>query len=670
MFFNYDWVTKYLKAAPSLQEAATLLNSTGLETEIENDGLEVEHTVNRSDAMCHYGIARELSVKGGYDMVEPPIYEGELPELSNWAIESEDAEECPQYIGVLVENVTASASPAWLKELLESIDQTSHNLLVDLTNYLLWEFSHPSHAFDADKLKGQRIVVRKATEGETLTTLDGRDHKVDGLLCITDDSGPIALAGVMGGENSEVDDKTTRLLLELAVFRPATARRTGRATNIHSDARHRFERGVDRENMDRVIRRFLYLLLQEQPDAKIIGMKNMDLAPFERADINLSRAHLDRLLGIHLSDEEVMNLLQRMDCFPAKTGDGWQVAPPGYKVDVTREVDVIEELIRFAGVDRLESTHPAFRGSDYNPDPLLIREDEVRNALVSMGFQETITFDFINEELDALMGGDGECVRLRNPMNLNQAVMRRNILPSMLNCVAANLNRGIANLSFFEIGHTFLAGQEAEPHHLAVVLTQSKEQGHWWGDVGGHIFYRVKGVFEALAERGDWQQLQVKETAPAWLESGESLGVYLGEKCIGGFGMLCGKLVETFKMDVVPAVMELDISFLHDVAARLPQSEALSEFPGMKIDVAFVVDMEHSYQKLRDHILALDLPMLESLGLFDAYEGKAVGKGKRSLGFRFRFRSFERSLTSEEITATMDKVIESVTQTFGATIRT
>lgn len=205
MYFDYAWISQYLKDAPSLADAALLLNSTGLETEISGSGLEVEHTVNRPDAMSHYGLARELAVKTGSSLVEPEIFTGDLPTLSGWTITSEDAEECNRYLGLLVENVVASPSPQWLRQRLEAIEQTSHNFLVDLTNFLLWEFSQPTHAFDANKLKGFCIHVRKGLVGERLTTLDGRDHAVEGLLCITDGDRPIALGAVMGGENTVVD---------------------------------------------------------------------------------------------------------------------------------------------------------------------------------------------------------------------------------------------------------------------------------------------------------------------------------------------------------------------------------------------------------------------------------------------------------------------------------
>jgi len=292
MYFDYDWVTQYLSQAPSLSQAAEILNQTGLECEIESGGLEVEHTVNRPDAMCHFGIARELAVKTGGDLIDVEIDASPIPELVGWSITSANADHCHRYIGLKVDGVKSMPSPPWLSQRLESIGQTSHDLLVDLTNFLLWELGHPSHAFDAEYIRTRHIHVRMGQDGETLTTLDGRDHDVSGLLCITDNEKPIALGGVMGGENSEINRETTSLLLELACFDRVEVRKTGRATTIRSDAGHRFERGVDEENMMRVIRRFIALLKREMPEAQVVGIVDMNLRPFQRRSVALREARL------------------------------------------------------------------------------------------------------------------------------------------------------------------------------------------------------------------------------------------------------------------------------------------------------------------------------------------------------------------------------------------
>ncbi|CAM2006574.1 phenylalanine--tRNA ligase subunit beta [Acanthopleuribacter pedis] len=666
MYFQYEWVAQYLENAPTLDRMMDILNATGLETERKGDGLEIEHTINRPDAMSHYGVAREIAVKNGSPLREPKLFGGDIAALEGWTISSDDPAMCPQYMGLLVENVKAEPSPQWLVDRLTAIEQTSHNFLVDLTNFLLWEFGHPSHAFDADKLAGNQLRVRFAEKGETLTTLDGNDHKAEGYLCIADAERPVAFAGVMGGANSEVDENTTRLLLELAAFDPVQVRYTGRDKQIHSDARHRFERGIDRENMDRIIRRFLHLLLEQQPDARVIGLLDMNVAPFERKSLVLRRQRLDQLLGISLPDEQVMELLQRMAFRPEKIDQGWRVLPPGYKVDVTREVDVIEELIRFAGFDLLTSELPAMGGSSYRPQPLLVGERLCRGVLVGMGLQQAVSFSFAPEDAEALFAAGGEPMRVRNPMNIKQAVMRRNILPTLLACVATNAKRGLRRQQLFEIGHVFDGGRE--PHHLAMVLGFDRDRASWFEGDQQHPFYHIKGFVEALAERLGLA-LTFRSDVPAWLQQGEAVSIYLGERLIGGMGCVSSKIVKFYEFDQPLVVAELSLDFLADHDLPLPNVTELSDQPAMRQDMAFVVDRHHEVGAIQQHILGLNPEFLELLELFDVYEGKPLEKGKKSVGFRFHFRAKERTLVSEEVAKVMETVVESVRKTFGAVIR-
>jgi len=667
MYFDYEWVKTYLPKPPALEEAARLLNLTGLEAEIEEAGLEIEHTTNRPDAMNHFGVARELAVKLGQRPTLPPVFEGDIPDLPDWRVETDDPEQCPQYIAVKVDNVTAGPSPQWLVDRLTAIEQTCHNTLVDLTNFLLWEMGHPSHAFDAAKLRGNQIRIRFGDKGERLTTLDGRDHDAADLLCIADAERPIAFAGVMGGENTEVGPDTRELLLELACFNPLAARQTGRQCNIESDARHRFERGVDRERMDFIVRRFLYLLLQEQPDARIIGMIDMNRAPFERTALTLRRARLRQLLGIELPDARVAGLLEAMDCRPQPVDDGWRVAVPGYKVDVTREIDLIEEIIRFAGFDLLNAQLPPMAGSDFQPEPLRDNEEAMRRFLAGLGLQEACSYSFIPEAWDRdFAENDAELVRLRNPMSENQAVMRRRLLPGLLDAARRNLNRGVDDLALFEIGHVF-EGME-EPHRLAAISIQSKTKDHWLWSPPVHPFYRVKGLFEALARRFEWR-LELRAPAPRGFHPEKALGVYAGEALIGGVGELDPKLMQRWDIEAPLGALELDLGFLQSAAATELASGLISEFPAIQLDMAFVLDAQHDYRVIRDSLLALELENLESLTLFDVYEGKALDAGKKSLGFRFTFRSAERTLTSDETARAMARVEDEIVRRFGASVR-
>ncbi|MCB1041689.1 MAG: phenylalanine--tRNA ligase subunit beta [Acidobacteria bacterium] len=667
MFFSYDWIKKYLPGAPELAEVARLLNETGLETEVLKGGVEVEHTVNRPDAMCHFGIARELSVKTGLPLHEPEIYEEPFKHLDGWRIDSTDAVGCPQYMGLLIEHVAATPSPSWLVRHLEAIEQTSHNLLVDLSNFLLWEFGHPCHAFDADRVGGQQIIVRKGESGERLTTLDGRDHDAEGLLCIADDTRPIAFAGVMGGENSEVHSGTTRLLLELARFDPSSVRATGRRCNIHSDARHRFERGVDPERMEQIVRRFVQLLLAEQPQARVVGWMNMDLKPFKRTELLLRSKRLARILGIELSHKEVTDLLVSMGFAPQERDGGWWVSCPGYKVDVVREIDVIEEVIRFAGLDRLDTSLPAMAGSDYDAQSIAAFEDHLLKIIKEMGLQEARTYSFLNPATEKLFGGDADPVFLRNPMSESQAVMRRNILPNLIEVLSRNVRHGNKNLRLFEMGHVYHG--QIEPHFLAITITAGNETEGWWEPSNHHPFLVLKGYVMQLFDEMGWPEIEVVSRPCSYLEEEISLGLNMGGASIGFMGMLSNRILGHFDLDQPVAVCEMDLSMVRAQPKKKRPFKALALFPGIQIDLAFVVDLATSYADLAGAIATANLPNLEDVQLFDQYVGKALGSGKKSLGFRFRFRSSERTLTNDEVMQSIDRLVSQLADQFGASLR-
>lgn len=667
MFFAHDWIKQYLPQDIDLETVARLLNETGLETEVEGQGVEVEHTVNRPDAMCHFGIARELSIKLGVSVQEPPVYEGPIESLGEWQVESAEPSGCHRYIGVLIENVVASQSPAWLQQRLESIEQTSHNLLVDLTNFLLWEFGHPSHAFDADRIPSQRILVRLGQAGESLTTLDGRQHQAAGHLCISDGETPIAFAGVMGGQSTEVQAGTTRLLLELGCFDPVAVRRTGRACNINSDARHRFERGVDEERMSRVVRRFIYLLQKEQPEIRLRGSVDMNLRPFQRQNLTLRERRLQQLLGIQIPRDEVSALLTRMDFQPQWNSDHWQVSCPGYKVDVTREVDVIEEIIRFAGLHRLTSELPKMAGSDFDEGSIASYEYTLVEKLKQIGLQEVRTYSFLIEGLESRFVEGGVPVRLRNPMSDSQAVMRRMILPNVVDALARNARHGVKQAQFFETGHVYTS--EGEPHHLAIAVMHRDESDGWWDKSSHHPLFLLKGFVETLSEVMGWQQLEFEACDVGFLKPGEGLRLRVDGLDVGHLGMLHRAIRDELDLEVDVAVFECQLDRLRELGRRRSPFVAVPQFPSIQMDVAFVVASDIPYAALKDCIVGMELSDLEQFELFDIYTGKALPKGSKSLGFRFRFRSGERTLTQTEVNQSVTRMIDALATQFNAVVR-
>jgi phenylalanyl-tRNA synthetase beta chain len=666
MLFSPTWIQEYLAAPVSCADAASWLNRCGLETEMRDGLLEVEHTVNRPDAMSHFGIARELSAASGISLLHPQPYEGEIPPLTGFTLQSESSQACPRYMALLVENLVAAESPAWLVERLASIGQKCHGLLVDLTNFLLWEMGHPSHAFDADKLEGGGLTVRTAEAGARLRTLDGRERDVAGLLCIHDGCKPVALAGVMGGENSEIDGRSSRLLLELAQFDPVRVRESGKRTQIHSDARHRFERGIDPEAMETILRRFLFLLRREQPQARVVGLCQWQDQPFRRPALLLRASRLERLLGIALPQDVVTELLQRMDMRPQVLDEGWHVQVPGYKVDVSREVDVIEEVIRFAGLDRLEASQVAMPGSDYDESLSQEWTLKVQETLRSCGLQEIISYSFISTAAARQWQAQGEGVMLANPLSETTAVLRPSLLPSMLDCLAYNHRRACASAALFEVGEVF--DGSGERRHLALGLLGTPAPS-WWNDKPMPGFFRLKGCLEALCRRMGWPQTQLLAATHPFFQPGLSFQLMIADRQAGWLGAPAQALCLARDLEAPTLVAELDLAGCMALPTRLPPVEAAKLHPAIEIDLAFVLAKSVSYQSLREHFVTWSLPWLEALELFDVFEGSSLGAGLRSLGLRFTFRAAARSLTREEVTQTLQEAVESAKHKFAAVIR-
>lgn len=666
MLFSPSWIQEYLGAPLSCAETADWLNRCGLESEVRQGLLEVEHTVNRPDAMSHFGIARELATASGIPLLSPPIFTGEIPPLPGFSLQSESSLACPRYMALLVENLLAGESPAWLAERLTAIGQKCHGLLVDLTNFLLWEMGHPSHAFDADKLEGNGLSVRTAGAASRLRTLDGKEREVEGLLCIHDGAKPVALAGVMGGENSEIDRNSQRLLLELAQFDPVRVRESGKRTHIHSDARHRFERGIDPEAMEFILRRFLFLLLREQPQARVVGLCQWQAQPFTRQALLLREARLERLLGIALPHPLVSDLLQRMDMRPRATDEGWQVQVPGYKVDVSREVDVIEEVIRFAGLERLEARQVAMPGSDYDDSGSREWTSQVQETMRVCGMQEIISYSFTSSAAACEWSQQGGGMPLANPLSESTAVLRPSLLPSMLDCLANNHRRSCSNAALFEVGEVFAA--QGERRHLALGLLGTTGVG-WWNGNPMPGFFRLKGCLEALCRRMGWPEPQPLAASHSFFEPGMSFQLLLDGKALGWMGAPKRSLCLGRDLDVPVLLAELDLAGCMTLPVRLSAVEAPKLFPAIEIDLAFVLAKAVSYQSLREHFTAWPLPLLERLELFDVFEGASLGADLRSLGLRFTFRAEARSLTREEVTQTLQGAVESAKQKFSAVIR-
>jgi len=655
--------------------------------------LDVEVTANRGDLLSHVGIAREVAPSGQAG-VAPPSIPGASPVTftlhhdareahgEGFSVRVEDGALCPRYLGAVVRGVRVGASPAWLQTRLRAAGARPINNVVDATNYVLLELGQPLHAFDLDKLEGRAIVVRQARADEkSFRTLDGVERRLaPDMLMICDAARPVAVAGVMGGEESEVSEDTRNILLECALFDPKSVRATRRALGISTDASQRYERGVDPEGMERALRRVLEVLLATAGGSLEPAVADAGPSPWERQTLSLRLARIERVLGVPFTEDAVRALLVPLGFEIAETREGsatpgaeatLEVAVPGYRsYDVKREIDLIEEIARAHGFDSFPADLGPFRPGTVPDHPLFQLEDELRGMLSEHGLHEAQTPAFVPET-------DGE-VPLQNPISREEAFLRRTLLPSLVRRVERNFARGDGDVRLFELGTSFRAGDAAdglpsEAPHLAVVLTGRRAPRHWSGDPGMIDLWDLKGLLEAVVLRLG-VKARVEPGAPTgpdapWLQPGEAFVVLDDDGSVLGWG---GRVAPRV-VDAPPWAAPL---WGFEVAlpqaghpAHAPSYRPLPSFPSVERDLALLVPQSVSSAQVLRRIREGGGEHLDRVEIFDLYRGKGVPDGTRSLAFRLRFQSALRTLTDDEVDRAVGALTDGLREDMDVQVR-
>ena len=649
---------------------------------LDDATLDVEVTSNRGDLLSHLGVAREVASKGDGTVVLPglpgdPGIELEFVEgaptveSGGVSIQIDDPDLCSRYLGAVIRGVTIGPSPSWLQERLRGAGSRPINNVVDATNYVMLELGHPLHAFDLAHLSGPSIVVRRARAGEaTFTTLDDVQRSVTStMLMICDAEEPVAVGGVMGGQRSEVEDTTTEVLLECALFDPKSIRATRKALMMSTDASYRFERGVDPDGMRRAVERCVALILATaggRVDGPVLDCRP---APFQPAVVPLRVSRVEHLLGIPFQPAYVRELLTPLGFEVVGEEAGTlQVRVPGYRsYDVTREVDLIEEVARTHGFDRFPSVMGPFRPGTVPDHPMFVLEDQLRSHLAARGLFEAHTPAFAPE-------GEGD-VEVANPLATTEPYMRRALLASLLRRVEYNFAHGNRDVRLFEIGTAFRqAGSGEPPHeetHLAAVLTGRSAPPHWAHEDQPYSVWDLKSLFEDVAQRVYRGGAIVAPAthAPGRLDPTHCFTATDADGRVVGHG---GRVVD----GVVDApawagdVWALEITLPAQVPARpVATYVPLPQFPASERDLALIVPDGVSAESVSD--LARDAAgvQLESLELFDVYTGEGIPKGTRSLAFRLRFRSPKRTLKDKEVDKAVQAVLRRLEEEHGVAAR-
>jgi len=646
--------------------------------------LELEVTPNRPDCLSMAGVAREVGAVTNAAARIPastPVESGE-PVSVSVGVTIEDAALCPRYTARLIRGVKIGPSPEWLAERVAASGARSISNVVDVTNYVMFELGQPLHAFDAATIAVEAgrhtINVRAARAGERLTTLDGQERELSAdTLLITDATGPIALAGVMGGATTEVTDATVDILLESACFAPASVGRTSRRLALFSEASQRFERGVDPNACLAALDRAAQLLAEVSGGDVAPGIIDVYPAPVLPIDVTLRVVRANELLGTDLDSGIITGILGRLGLNVAADGDALVVTVPTFRPDLTREADLIEEVVRVYGMERVASTLPAGRGRVGGLSRDQVLTERIGAALRGAGLNEAITWSFGDptdiEVLGWSLAEEEMPVRLLNPMSGDQSELRATTLPGMLRAVRHNRNRGVADVHLYEVGAvwTTASGRKLPKERTVVagVLAGSWNRPGWNETPPALDLFDAKGVLESVIEDLGVARFKLRATDLPWLQPGRSAEVLVGGEVIGWVGEAHPDVLEVFECTGPVAVFEVALKPLLKGARDVRTFVDLPRFPGVKMDLALLVGEDITAERAEQSIRSAGGKLLESARLFDVYRGEGVPAGSKSMAYSLVYRDPERTLTSAEVEQAHDKLVRKVTGALGGQVR-
>ncbi len=666
MKISLAWLNNYLDRSVEADQVEQVLTDQGLpiESRLEVGGdvmLDVEVTSNRSDCLSHIGLAREMAAGAGCALVEPDYTvsaaSGGNTTNEFGGVRVEDAKRCSQYTARVIRGVKVGPSPAWLVQRLEAVGQRSVNNVADVTNFVLLELGQPLHAFDLAQLAGGRIVVRQARRGEAFVAIDGSRHELtSGMLVIADDREPVAVAGIMGGFGSRVTQKTVDVVLESAAFDPSSVRCTGRALKLSSESSFRFERGVDPMGVQRASARAANLIC-EVAGGHVAGelIQVGGDAPQAR-QVTMRTRQCNELLGLRLTPAVIAELLERLGFEPRAEGDGERVVctVPSYRLDVSREVDLIEEVARAHGLEAVpvqEKIHIVTRPVQ----PRVAARQSLGRVLVAHGYHETVTFSFLNEKHGrAFLTADEQVVSVdeqsRHVGTRAEPVLRPSVLPSLLACRKANQGAGNTDVRLYECAAVWSRreGKVIERNHLALLCDAHEAQ---------QTLRDVRGTVSELVERlaGNVGLSFV----PAELNglTGAALIEISGQR-LGRIGLIDEGRQRLFDLQVSVVIAELDLDALLDAYPPTRRVGGLPRFPAIERDLSVVVDERVRWGDIQGHVLATEPALLEDVAFLDVYRGKPIPKSKKSVSFRMLFRDPVSTLRHEQVDPQVAAVVQ------------
>ncbi|WP_194858246.1 phenylalanine--tRNA ligase subunit beta [Myxococcus sp. AB056] len=646
--------------------------------------LEVNVTPNRPDALSHLGVAREVSVVTGsaLKVPQPKPAESGTPAAEQVKVRVEAPDRCPRYVARVVENVKIGPSPQWMQDRLKAAGVRAINNVVDVTNYVNLEYGQPLHAFDLEKLAGQEIVVRTATRGEKLKTLDGKDRVLDvDDLVIADKDRAQAIAGVMGGGDSEVTEGTRRLVLESANFQGSTVRRSSKRHGLHTEASHRFERGADMDAVVPAIDRAAQLIAELAGGTVAPGRVDVYPAPKPPRKVTLRFARVEQVLGVAVAEKEVRRILEALGFKAVEEGTGQATYEvPRARVDVEREEDLLEEVARIYGYDNIPATLP--RGlATLAPEPAHAEaERRMRQALAGAGFDEVVNYSFVAPRSLEVLGGAEKPVALLNPLSAEQSVMRTSLLPGLLENLSRSVRHQVEAVAIYETGRAYFQDAEGGQGQRPAAREVPRVAGLVWGLRGGGRswthkdaradFYDAKAAVEGLLGALRVEGVTYVPAGPAAYHPKAVAQVKGADGTVlGHVGEVHPRVAKALGLPDGVFVFELDTEPLYAASKLVPAYRSLPRFPAVLRDLAVVVPLELPNDEVRRVILEVGKPLVEDAQVFDVYTGEQIPQGRKNLAYALRYRSAERTLTDVEVNEAHQRIVDEVKQRLGAALR-
>ncbi len=672
MLVSWKWLSRYLNLPVSHEALALRLSLSGLNHEsteiVDGDPvIDLEVTSNRGDCLGHLGVAREIAVLYGLEICRPEpglasVTDPTQSIESLLQVENEFVDACPRYTARVIRGVKVGPSPAWMVQSLAAVGIASINNVVDATNYVMMECGQPLHAFDYAKLDGQRIRIRPASEGESIEAIDHRNYLLEPSMCVIADSrSAVAVAGVMGGASSEVTETTRDLVIEAAIFTPLSVRRTARALKLHSPSSYRFERRVDPEQVDWANRRVCQLIIESAGGKVASGVIDTHTMPRDAKPLVLRASQIERVLGISIDADEVARILTALGCQSTASSPGeMHFTPPSWRHDLTREVDLIEEVARIHGYDKIPEDSPIPVAPSARR-PYDVGVDQVRSVMTAAGLSEAMTPSVVVERLDEAMSPwtDRPALQTQTPMLEGSRRLRRSLLPSLLNSRAANWASSTTEANLYEIAHVYLPGEtdEALPDEHYTV-----------GMIAGGDFYRLKGIIETIFARlGIDAPMQLTSVDRPGLGRGTAVEIRMQGHLVGYLAAVDAKLLKSFKLPGPVFVAEVSLPTLFAMATLVPQQRFVSPFPSVERDLNFVVAEAIRWSEMERVVRTSVGTDLARVTYRETYrDPKKDGDDRKRVLMTVELRRDDETLSGDQADAMITKLINDCRESLAA----